>query len=53
MILSIKPSGISTWAWLSDLSGQAGQRGVPADVPLLDLERLASCGFDGIWLMGV
>ena len=44
---------INTWAWLTDLSSQAGARVTLADVPQAELERIGSFGFDGLWLMGV
>lgn len=44
---------INTWPWLHDLSQAAGLRLTLADVPQAELERLASYGFDGVWLMGV
>jgi glycosidase len=44
---------INTWAWLTDLSRQAEGRLTLADVPQAELERIASYGFDGVWLMGV
>ena len=44
---------INTWAWLTDLSSQAGARVTLADVPQAEMERIASYGFDGLWLMGV
>lgn len=44
---------INTWAWLEDLSRARGRRVTLGDVPQTELERLASAGFDAVWLMGV
>jgi hypothetical protein len=44
---------VNTWAWLADLSRQAEGRLTLADVPQAELERMASYGFEGVWLMGV
>jgi hypothetical protein len=44
---------INAWAWLEQLSRQAGQFITLGSVPQAELERIASYGFDGVWLMGV
>ena len=44
---------INTWAWLEELSRQAGRFITLANVPQAELERIASYGFDAVWLMGV
>ncbi len=44
---------INAWAWLEQLSRQAGQFVTLGSVPQAQLERVAAYGFDGIWLMGV
>ncbi|MCB0202863.1 MAG: alpha-amylase, partial [Anaerolineae bacterium] len=44
---------INTWVWLVELSRQAGEKITLANVPDGELDRLASYGFDGVWLMGV
>ena len=44
---------INTCAWLTGLSGQADGPVTLANVPQAELERIASHGFDGVWLMGV
>ena len=44
---------INTWVWLAELSRQAGEKITLANVPDDELDRLASYGFDGVWLMGV
>lgn len=44
---------INAWAWLEQLSRQAGQFVTLGSVPEAELERIASYGFDGVWLMGV
>jgi hypothetical protein len=44
---------INAWAWLEQLSRQAGQAVTLGSVPQAELERIASYGFDGVWLMGV
>jgi hypothetical protein len=44
---------INTWAWLSDLSREAGHTVTLGNVPQAELERLAGYGFDALWLMGV
>jgi len=44
---------INTWVWLAELSKQTGKRLSLAQAPQSELERIASFGFDGVWLMGV
>ncbi|UCC53368.1 MAG: hypothetical protein JSV68_05235, partial [Anaerolineaceae bacterium] len=44
---------INVWVWLDKLSRDAGRTITFADVPKDELERLASYGFDAVWLMGV
>jgi len=44
---------INTWAWLEELSRLAGRFITLANVPQAELERIASYGFDAVWLMGV
>ena len=44
---------INTWVWLHELSRQAGRPLTLGSVPQAELERLASFGFDALWLMGV
>lgn len=44
---------IHTWAWLEQLSRDAGQPLTLDGVPQAELERIAALGFDGVWLMGV
>lgn len=44
---------INTWVWLDELSRRTGDRVTLANVPEEELDRLASYGFDGLWLMGV
>ncbi len=44
---------INTWAWLGQLSREAGRRVTLDSVPDAEIERLAALGFDGVWLMGV
>ena len=44
---------INTWVWLAELGRAAGRPLTLGDVPQGELERLAGCGFDALWLMGV
>jgi glycosidase len=44
---------INTWVWLAELGRRAGRALTLADVPQAEIERLAACGFDAVWLMGV
>jgi glycosidase len=44
---------INTWVWLNDLSREHERHVTLGDVPGSELERLAGCGFDAVWLMGV
>ncbi len=44
---------INTWIWLHELSEVAGERITLGNIPQVELERLASLGFDAVWLMGV
>ena len=44
---------INTWVWLDELSRQAGGRVDLAHVPEAEWDRIASLGFDAVWLMGV
>jgi hypothetical protein len=44
---------INTWIWLHQLSQAAGERITLGNVPQAELERIASHGFDAVWLMGV
>ncbi len=44
---------INTWVWLNDLSQKADRPVTLEHVPQAELERLASYGFDALWLMGV
>ena len=44
---------IPCWPWLAELSRRHGRAVTLADLPAVELDRLASLGFDGIWLMGV
>ncbi len=44
---------INTYAWLHDLSRVQGHHVTLGTVGEAELERLASFGFDGVWLMGV
>lgn len=44
---------INAWAWLEQLSRAAGQPVTLDSVPEAELARIASYGFDGVWLMGV
>ena len=45
---------INTWAWLEELSRQAGRFITLANVPQAELERIASYGFDAVrrWASG-
>jgi hypothetical protein len=43
---------INTWVWLDELSRQAGGRVDLAHVPEAEWDRIASLGFDAVWLMG-
>ena len=44
---------LNTWVWLNDLSRETNQRVTLANVPKVELERLAALHFDALWLMGV
>ena len=44
---------INAWVWMRQLSAAAGAPVTFATVPQAELERIASYGFDGVWLMGV
>ncbi|MHC4779626.1 MAG: alpha-amylase family glycosyl hydrolase [Planctomycetota bacterium] len=44
---------VNTWVWLSELSARAGTPVKLGDIPTDEIERIASLGFDGLWLMGV
>ncbi len=44
---------INTRVWLRSLSTQAGRQITLSDVPDEEFERLASLGFEWIWLLGV
>lgn len=44
---------INAWAWLEQLSREAGQPVTLDSVPDAELARIAAYGFDGVWLMGV
>jgi hypothetical protein len=44
---------INAWVWLNRLSQDSGRTVTFADVPKDELDRLASYGFDAVWLMGV
>ena len=44
---------INAWVWMRELSAAAGAPVTFATVPQAELERIASYGFDGVWLMGV
>jgi glycosidase len=44
---------INTLAWLTELGDRAGEGLTLGDVPDGELDRIASLGFDGVWLMGV
>ncbi len=44
---------INAWVWLSELSARYQQPITLSNVPPAELDHLAGCGFDAIWLMGV
>jgi hypothetical protein len=44
---------INTWVWLDELGQKAGHPINLATVPDAEWERIASLGFDAVWLMGV
>ena len=44
---------INTWVWLDELSREAGRALTLATVPAREWDRVASLGFDAVWLMGV
>src|SRR5215468_5957388 len=44
---------INTRVWLTELSRGLGRRATLDDVPDAELDRLASMGFDWIWLLSV
>jgi hypothetical protein len=44
---------INTWVWLNTLSAQTGRPIHLGTVPDAEIARLATLGFDAIWLMGV
>jgi hypothetical protein len=44
---------INAWAWLEELSTKLGRRISLADVPDAEWDKIASLGFDFVWLMGV
>ena len=44
---------INTWVWLAELGRAAGRRVTLGEVPQTEIARLASYGFDAVWLMGV
>jgi glycosidase len=44
---------INTRVWLNELSRQLGREISLADVPQEEILRIASFGFDAVWLMGV
>jgi hypothetical protein len=43
----------NTWVWLNELSRKADRTITLASVPDEEWDRIASLGFDVIWLMGV
>jgi hypothetical protein len=44
---------INTWAWLNELSRQAGRPVTLGSVPNETWDALSAWGFDAVWLMGV
>ena len=44
---------INTWVWLDELSRKAASPLTLASVPDEEWDRIASLGFDAVWLMGV
>jgi hypothetical protein len=44
---------INTWVWLNELSRKAARPLTLASVPDEEWDRIASLGFDAVWLMGV
>ena len=44
---------INTWAWLEELSANAGRRITLAEVPDSEWDRIAQRGFNIVWLMGL
>lgn len=44
---------ISTWVWLTDLSGKYGKSIDLSTVPSDEWDAVAAYGFDAVWLMGV
>lgn len=44
---------INTWVWLEELSRQAARPLTLASIPDKEWDRIASLGFDAVWLMGV
>lgn len=44
---------INTWVWLDELSRKAAKSLTLASVPDEEWDRIASLGFDAVWLMGV
>ena len=44
---------INTRVWLTELSGKLGRTAILDDIPDSELDRLASLGFEWIWLMSV
>ncbi len=44
---------LNTWVWLEELRGQLGAEIGLEDVPAAEWDRIATLGFDAVWLMGV
>jgi alpha amylase-like protein len=44
---------INTRVWVRELSTKAGKRLTLDTIPVEEVERIASLGFDAVWLMGV
>jgi len=44
---------INTWAWLEELSAKYSRRISLREVPPSEWDKIASLGFDFVWLMGV
>ncbi len=44
---------INAWVWLDELSRKAGHTLTLASVPDEEWDRMATLGFDAVWLMGV
>ena len=44
---------LNTWVWLEEMRAQLGAKIGLEDVPAAEWDRIATLGFDAVWLMGV